>query len=71
MWSTPMAQKKVLKIDEQVSKPPPKETSALAGASRFEKYATTQAAGDGIEGDLRKKDKTPDEKIGAQMPDRK
>lgn len=39
--------------------------------SRFEKFAATQAAGDGIEGDTLKKDKTVDEKLGAQMADRK
>ena len=39
--------------------------------SRFEEFAATQAAGDGIEGDTLKKDKTVDEKIGANMPDRK
>jgi hypothetical protein len=41
------------------------------GMSRFEKFATTQAAGDGIEGDTLKKDKMLDEKIGANMADRK
>jgi hypothetical protein len=39
--------------------------------SSFEKFAATQAAGDGIQGDTLKKDKTVDEKIGAQMADRK
>jgi hypothetical protein len=39
--------------------------------SRFEKFAATQAAGDGIQGDALKKDKTVDEKIGANMADRK
>jgi hypothetical protein len=48
-----------------------KDTPALVGASRFEKFAATQAAGDGIEGDVAKKDKTEDEKLGAQMADRK
>jgi Protein of unknown function (DUF2934) len=41
------------------------------GVSRFEKFAATQAAGDGIQGDALKKDKTVDEKIGANMADRK
>lgn len=41
------------------------------GISRFEKYAATQAAGDGIQGDTLKKNKTVDEKIGANMADRK
>ena len=41
------------------------------GVSRFEKFAATQAAGDGIQGDPLKKDKSVDEKIGANMADRK
>ena len=41
------------------------------GVSRFEKFAATQAAGDGIQGDTLKKDKSVDEKLGANMPDRK
>jgi hypothetical protein len=41
------------------------------GASRFEKFAATQAAGDGIQGDTLKKDQTVEEKIGANMADRK
>ena len=44
---------------------------ALAGGSKYEKFAATQAAGDGIEGDVQKKPKTEDEKLGAQMADRK
>jgi hypothetical protein len=39
--------------------------------SRFEKYAATQGAGDGIEGDVLKPGKTVDEKLGANMADRK
>jgi hypothetical protein len=39
--------------------------------SRFEKFAATQAAGDGVQGDTLKKDQTVDEKIGANMADRK
>jgi hypothetical protein len=39
--------------------------------SRFEKFATTQAGGDGIEGDTLKSGKNIDEKIGANMADRK
>jgi hypothetical protein len=39
--------------------------------SQFEEFASTQAAGDGIQGDALKKDKTVDEKIGANMADRK
>jgi len=41
------------------------------GASRFEKFAATQAAGDGVQGDAKKPDKTIDEKLGANMADRK
>ena len=39
--------------------------------SRFEKFAATQAAGDGVQGDVRKSEKTTDEKLGANMADRK
>ncbi len=39
--------------------------------SRFEKFASTQAAGDGIEGEALKPGKTIDEKLGANMADRK
>jgi len=39
--------------------------------SHFAKFASTQAAGDGIQGDALKEDKTVDEKIGANMADRK
>jgi hypothetical protein len=39
--------------------------------SRFERFAATQAAGDGIQGDTLKKGKTLDEQIGANMADRK
>jgi len=39
--------------------------------SRFAKFASTQAAGDGIQGDVLKEDKTVDEKIDANMADRK
>jgi hypothetical protein len=46
-------------------------SSQQDGVSRFEKFAETQAAGDGIEGDALKKDKTVDEKLGANMADRK
>jgi hypothetical protein len=45
--------------------------SQHSGASRFEKFAATQAAGDGIQGDTLKKGQTVDEKIGANMADRK
>jgi hypothetical protein len=51
---------------------PTKDTgSAVPAKSRFEKFASTQAAGDGIEGDALKRGKTVDEKLGANMADRK
>jgi hypothetical protein len=54
---------------------PPSATHAAdnpqAAKSRFEKFASTQAGGDGIEGDPLKQGKTIDEKLGANMPDRK
>jgi hypothetical protein len=46
-------------------------TAQQHGASRFEKFAATQAAGDGVQGDTLKKGQTTDEKIGANMADRK
>jgi hypothetical protein len=49
----------------------PKTNHSPVEASRFEKFAATQAAGAGIEGDVAKKNKTEDEKLGAQMTDRK
>lgn len=49
---------------------PPKPPDSQ-DVSRFAKFASTQAAGDGIQGDALKKDKTVDEKIGANMADRK
>jgi hypothetical protein len=45
--------------------------SRTQGPSRFEKFAATQAAGDGIQGDALKKGQTVEEKIGANMADRK
>ncbi|HEY6621631.1 MAG TPA: DUF2934 domain-containing protein [Steroidobacteraceae bacterium] len=42
-----------------------------AREARFEKFAATQAAGDGIEGDALKPGKTVDEKLAANMADRK
>jgi Protein of unknown function (DUF2934) len=61
------------------SRPDPHANDGAAGpgtwqpqaVSRFEKFATTQAAGDGVEGDVLKPDKTVDEKLGANMADRK
>jgi hypothetical protein len=47
------------------------ENSPQLAKSRFEKFASTQAAGDGIEGDVLKPDKTIEEKLGANMADRK
>jgi Protein of unknown function (DUF2934) len=52
------------------AKPSP-VTPQHQGVSRFEKFAATQAAGDGIQGDTLKKDKSVHEKIGANMADRK
>jgi hypothetical protein len=52
------------------AKPSP-VTPRHQAVSRFEKFAATQAAGDGIQGDTLKKDKSVDEKIGANMADRK
>jgi hypothetical protein len=46
-------------------------TPQAQDVSRFEKFAATQAAGDGIQGDSLQKDKTVDEKLGANMADRK
>jgi|HubBroStandDraft_6_1064221.scaffolds.fasta_scaffold66646_5 hypothetical protein len=54
---------------------PPRESQhgqpTLHGVSRFESFAASQAAGDGVEGDVLKPDKTLDEKLGAHMADRK
>jgi hypothetical protein len=52
---------------------PAKVTQVHSGPpkSRFEKFASTQAGGDGVEGEVLKSGKTQDEKIGASMPDRK
>jgi hypothetical protein len=46
-------------------------TSQQQSVSRFEKFAATQAAGDGIEGNALKPGKTVDEKLAANMADRK
>jgi Protein of unknown function (DUF2934) len=53
------------------AKTPVDATEQRQGVSRFEKFASTQAGGDGIEGDVRKPGKTTDEKLGANMADRK
>jgi hypothetical protein len=53
------------------AKTPVDATEQRQGVSRFEKFAATQAAGDGIEGDALKPGKTVDEKLGANMADRK
>jgi hypothetical protein len=47
------------------------DDSSQPAKFRFEKFASTQAAGDGIEGDVLKPNQTTDEKIGANMADRK
>ena len=60
--------------EEPTRKDSPAESgsgSAVHTTSRFEKFAASQAAGDGIQGDVRKPEKTVDEKIGANMADRK
>jgi hypothetical protein len=51
--------------------PKAEDKRAQPPQSRFEKYAATQVGGDGVEGEVLKSSKTPDEKIGASMPDRK
>lgn len=48
-----------------------REAAQQPEVSRYEKYAATQAAGDGIEGDVLKPNKTTDDKISANMADRK
>ena len=50
---------------------PEQATHRSEGISRFEKFAATQAAGDGIQGDVLKPAKTVGEKLGANMADRK
>jgi hypothetical protein len=56
----------------QPSQSKPRESTAPGqSGSRFEKFAATQAAGDGVQGDTLKKDKTVDEELGAKMADRK
>jgi hypothetical protein len=57
--------------DTAPGNPKGKEESAQPPKSRFEKFASTQAGGNGIEGDVLKPDKTIDEKLGANMADRK
>jgi hypothetical protein len=47
------------------------DDSSHPAASRFEKFASTQAGGDGIEGDVLKPNKTTEERLGANMADRK
>jgi hypothetical protein len=47
------------------------ESASQPATSRFEKFASTQAGGDGIEGDVLKPNKTTEERLGANMADRK
>jgi hypothetical protein len=60
---------------QETNATPPNSTNTAnhpdMAKSRFEKFASTQAAGDGIEGDTLKLGKTVDEKLGANMADRK
>ena len=71
---TPHATEKTEEIRREDALPQSKRgqpTPPPEGISRFEKYAATQGAGDGIEGDVLKPGKTVDEKLGANMADRK
>jgi hypothetical protein len=54
--------------EESNVRPDQKQSS---DAPRSAKFAATQAAGDGIQGDVKKLDKTVEEKITANMADRK
>jgi hypothetical protein len=61
-------------MNEKIAESPPKtqqNPAPKSDVSRFEKFAATQAAGDGIEGDAQKRDKSIDEKLDANMADRK
>lgn len=60
-------------VQERASQSSPAKSAPQAPdeSSRYSRFAATQAAGDGIQGDARKPDKTTDEKIGANMADRK
>jgi Protein of unknown function (DUF2934) len=75
--SQPKSDAKALEVKEQDSSRPSspakpgQDMPQHDGVSRFEKFAATQAAGDGIQGDALKTGKTVDEKIGANMADRK
>jgi len=62
------AEQEIRQLISPIVGPP---TPQRQGVSRFEKFAATQAACDGIQGDTLKKDKSVDEKIGANMADRK
>lgn len=57
--------------DDQPSQSKRPQKAAQQDGSRFEKYAATQAAGDGLQGKVRKPNKTTDEKISSNMADRK
>jgi Protein of unknown function (DUF2934) len=65
------ATEKAHRDDTSPQSKPGQATRQPQSISRFEKFAATQAAGDGVQGDARKPDKTTDEKLGANMADRK
>jgi hypothetical protein len=46
-------------------------SKAPRATSRYEKFAATQASADGIQGDAKKCAKTVEDKIAANMADRK
>jgi hypothetical protein len=63
---------KAVEATAEAGNPGPQQGQpAPHGVSRFERFAATQAAGDRVEGDVLKPDKTVDEKLGADMADRK
>jgi hypothetical protein len=74
--SKPPAQERE-QAEDSSPRTPPSQASRVQGipqqnsVSPFERFATTQAGGDGIEGDALKPGKTIDEKVGANMADRK
>jgi hypothetical protein len=64
-----MGNERHVKIDNQGQQSVAKKAFWLAGASRFERYAATQAGLNRIEGDVSKNDQT-DRTLGAKIPDR-